>query len=127
LRAYKAAERLHDALWKQNKEFWRIFKDQGESWRCVDESFINDLQLLQYREECLLIREEYQTVSRDLHCLYDSVEKKRCGVVMTGQPGIGMVILPVDNALLMPMQARPVFYTIYFSLYYTARHRFLWN
>jgi len=62
---------------------------------------MDDLNELGYGQSCLLIRQEYDTAFEDLQGLRRAAEEnKLCGVVVTGQPGIGMVFLPIIHILL---------------------------
>ena len=90
----------------------------------LPEEHIDSLQLdhLSYNESILLVREEYEVT---FSYLQSCEEKKRpqrrsAGMVVTGQPGIGMHLLPAalsfaNNRLVLqlPIQESPVSYTIF--------------
>jgi hypothetical protein len=76
-----------------------------------------DLHHLLFSEEVLLVRDEYEIVYEDL-CSYKAEAKvKRGGVVVTGQPGIGMLLLPTlaSSLIQLPIQERHASYTISYS------------
>jgi hypothetical protein len=75
-----------------------------------------DLHPLLFVEEVFLVCDEYEIVYKDL-CLYKE-EKDECGgVVVTGQPGIGMLLSPTlaPSLTQLPIQERPASYTISYS------------
>jgi hypothetical protein len=53
-----------------------------------------NLKPLRYLKEALLVRDEYEVVYEDLCSYKDKARLRGGGVVVTGQPGIGMLLLP---------------------------------
>lgn len=89
-----AAEGLYEQLWgKDLNIILREISVEGTTWKYVPKENIDHLQMrkLGYREESLLIRPEYETALAMFG--YESAKDRNCGgVVVTGQPGIGMPV-----------------------------------
>ena len=96
----------------------------GCNLKYLSEEHINSLQLdhLFYNESVLLVREEYEIAFTYLQSFEEkkSPRRRSTGMVVTGQPGIGMHLLPAalsfaNNRLVLqlPIQESPVSYTIF--------------
>jgi hypothetical protein len=91
----QAAENLHEKLWGRNlNDKLKEISDGGRTWKYIPKEQIDSLQLgpLGYDEDVLLFREEY-TATVESFDLEKARKQKLRGTVVTGQPGIGMVLL----------------------------------
>jgi hypothetical protein len=99
----EAAENLHEKLWGQNldEKLKVVSGDGGRTWKYLPKEQLDSLQLdlLGYSERVLLFRDEYSATMESFE-LKQAMKGGRRGVVVTGQPGIGMVLLTI-NALLI--------------------------
>lgn len=115
LSVMQAAENLHEKLWGQNlNDKLKVLSDDGGTWKYLPKDYLDFIQLppLGYREDVLLFREEYSAAVESFDP--ENAMKGGCrGVVVTGQPGIGMVLV-IMNALLIitSSQENLVFSTI---------------
>ena len=88
-----AARLVYDTFW--GKDFDTLLQPVSNysDFKHLSQNRLSSLRLdlLQYDEDVILVREEYKTVYKDLVSYQDGRQKTRSGgVVVTGQPGIGM-------------------------------------
>jgi hypothetical protein len=78
-----------------------------------------NLRALLYTPNVLLVRDEYELVYKDLCKYKDDKSIKRGGVVVTGQPGIGMLLSPtlvsitIANLTLNPGKTCFLYYLLF--------------
>ena len=98
LSAMRAAENLHEILWGQGlNDNLKEHSENGVTWKYLPKEYLDSLQLplLGYLEDVLLFREEYK-IAMDSFNPEESMKGGSRGVVVTGQPGIGIVSLMIS-------------------------------
>ena len=112
----RAAEILKRALW--GKDLNAILKETSDgAFRYVPKELIESLGIctIGFYEDDLLIRTEYEAALKTL--IFDrqySLRNQLCGVVVIGQPGIGMSSLFIlNNCVSHAIQENPAFFIIY--------------
>ncbi len=86
---FYAATKLHQAMWQTNLEKRLLDVDECKELKYLPSSEVKDLQLrvLGCDTDTILIREEYLLTLKELK----DCRPKFGGIVLTGQPGIGMI------------------------------------
>jgi hypothetical protein len=92
-----AAENLHERMWGQNINgiLEEITDPEGVTWEYVPKRQIDTLELNELgcpQINALLVRPEYKNALESFD--YDAAIERQCGgVVVTGQPGVGKLLL----------------------------------
>lgn len=96
----RAAENLHESMWGKdiNGILEEITDPEGVTWKYIPKKHIDSLELgkLGYpASHALLVRPEYNTALESFdYC--SAIERQSSGVIVTGQPGIGRLLLIID-------------------------------
>ena len=94
----QAVENLHEKLWGQSlNDNLKEHSENGVTWKYLPKEYLDSLQLplLGHLEDVLLFREEYK-IAMDSFNPEESMKGGSRGVVVTGQPGIGIVSLMIS-------------------------------
>jgi hypothetical protein len=97
-------QELHNALWNKPWDTMLLDEsdDSAESFKYLPNEHIEKLQLvdLGYDESVLLVRAEYISAFYELQSRSSSPGRGG-GIVVTGQPGIGMWPSPIKSSFLL--------------------------
>jgi hypothetical protein len=112
----EAAEKLHENMWGQSLDdkLKVVSGDGGRTWKYLPKEQLDSLQLdpLGYSEDVLFFLDEYDIAMKSFDP-NKAMTVGRRGVVVTGQLGIGTVLLTINSLLIITYsQENRVFSTI---------------
>jgi len=118
-RTWQAADNLRKTFWGNGLDvkLHKVLDDNGNSCKYLPMAYYDDLRQLGHCERVLLIRKEYDSAFERLQDWYSTARDHNCGgVVVTGQPGNGMLSLLTIALLIIANQGKSCF--LYYLLLY---------